>query len=62
MIKPCTCKHAAQDELHGKGMRVHTEDKNKTLHCTVCGPKPSNITRLINHAKNWLPLHSMPNK
>lgn len=35
-IKPCTCKHQAQDELHGKQNRVHNPTA-KGMKCTVCG-------------------------
>lgn len=41
-IKPCRCKHAGQDALHGCGRRVHTVTKqsnkpaDRTLRCTVC--------------------------
>jgi len=51
MIAQCNCKHAVQDELHGKGMRVHTEDNKKQIHCTVCGPKSRWEQRLDLHAK-----------
>ena len=38
----CKCKSEFQDELYGKGMRVHNEcgaNKGKTTgwKCTVCG-------------------------
>lgn len=48
-IMSCVCKHAAQDSLHGKGRRVHSEMKGtggsgkeakgatKKYRCTVCG-------------------------
>lgn len=35
MILPCTCIHAEQDKLHGKGRRVHNETKT-SARCTVC--------------------------
>jgi hypothetical protein len=35
-IMPCTCSHAYQDSLHGKGKRVHNPNKNG-FRCTVCG-------------------------
>ena len=42
-IKHCTCVSEYQDQVHGKGMRVHTQklktketDKPKYT-CTVCG-------------------------
>jgi len=42
MILPCTCTHKAQDELHGKNMRVHNwarsaNNKSGGYRCTVCG-------------------------
>ena len=46
----CTCKHEFQDAVYGKQMRVITRDKNKNPRCTVCGPKPSWISRLDAHA------------
>ena len=37
----CTCKHDAQDKIHGKGQRAHNQIKPKELparwSCTVCG-------------------------
>lgn len=42
-IVKCTCQHAYQDELHGKGMRVTTPNNNEqkkglfVVRCTVCG-------------------------
>ena len=43
-IKPCKCTHAVQDELHGKGMRVHNKAKHRIAgktawRCTACGTK-----------------------
>lgn len=38
MIAPCTCSHAGQDTLHGKGRRVYNEGKTQAT-CTVCGAK-----------------------
>jgi hypothetical protein len=37
-ILPCTCPSKFQDEIYGKGMRLHNigEDKKKAR-CTVCG-------------------------
>ena len=42
MILACTCVHASQDQLHGKGMRVHNyalkgNGTNPGYRCTVCG-------------------------
>lgn len=43
----CTCQHAAQDEMHGKGIRVATpvntqQKKNLfVVRCTVCGREHS---------------------
>jgi hypothetical protein len=37
MVLPCTCQHAAQDQFHGKGNRVHNwAKKNGGWRCTVC--------------------------
>lgn len=42
MILPCTCRHSAQDRLHGEGQRVHNrapkEDiaERRAYRCTVC--------------------------
>jgi hypothetical protein len=40
-IRPCKCNHAAQDEFHGKGKRVHNPCKKQGpgigYRCTVCG-------------------------
>lgn len=41
MIKKCTCKHEDQDQMHGKGNRVHNptkEDRStpSKWRCTVC--------------------------
>jgi hypothetical protein len=41
-ILPCSCKHDAQDQMYGKGQRVHNPcgAKNKgQVRCTVCGTK-----------------------
>lgn len=57
-IKKCTCKHEDQDQLHGKGLRVHTTDKKGNEHCTVCGPKPAWENRLAAHAKQWTPAYT----
>lgn len=35
-VKKCTCKHAFQDRVYGKGKRVHTVGEKNTT-CTVCG-------------------------
>lgn len=53
MIKPCKCKHTYQDEVHGKGMRVHTIARDETERCTVCGPKARSDQRLELHAKEF---------
>ncbi len=41
MIKKCTCKHKAQDKLHGENMRVKnpikTPHDKQEYRCTVCG-------------------------
>lgn len=42
IVSPCTCHHASQDSLHGKGNRVKNPRAKKTgqeqqYRCTVCG-------------------------
>lgn len=41
MIRTCSCKHKAQDELHGLGQRVYNvvprKDGASEARCTVCG-------------------------
>ncbi len=49
MIRDCDCKHAQQDQMYGKGQRVHNLAAKgrdfKGWRCTVCGklktPSPS---------------------
>lgn len=53
MIAPCKCKHKAQDELHGVGMRVHTESAKYGQRCTVCGPPQAKMARIASHAKQY---------
>ena len=40
MIKKCTCEHKDQDQMHGKGNRVHNpvnkDPKAIKWRCTVC--------------------------
>lgn len=42
-IAKCTCVHESQDQLHGKGNRVHNPAASKAgtsktkWRCTVCG-------------------------
>ncbi len=41
MIYPCNCSHNQQDEMYGKGNRVHNPCKPaklpvKWIRCTVC--------------------------
>jgi len=38
-ILPCDCEHSYQDQIYGKGKRVHNEGKEKKVTCTVCGKK-----------------------
>ena len=43
-IKKCTCKHTAQDKLHGAGNRVKNKgkgvrDTKPEYRCTVCEKK-----------------------
>lgn len=47
-IMKCKCKHEAQDELHGMGMRVHnhvpaTATKPDRYRCMVCKNEVSKI-------------------
>lgn len=40
-IKPCNCRHAGQDEMYGKGMRLKNQTAKGTgdargYRCTVC--------------------------
>ena len=55
MIATCTCKHTAQDELHGAGQRVFNWARKAggsdtgAWRCTVCkalkhAPAPANAT------------------
>lgn len=37
-IMRCNCEHAVQDEIYGKGMRVHNVSKSGRAVCTVCVP------------------------
>lgn len=42
IVSSCTCHHASQDNLHGKGNRVKNPRAKKPGHeqqyrCTVCG-------------------------
>lgn len=46
-IIACTCKHAAQDRLHGRGRRVMNwspEGKKNSYGCTVCGKRHNKRT------------------
>lgn len=37
MVRACTCKHPAQDSIHGRGQRVMNICKGGThVRCTVC--------------------------
>ncbi len=54
-IKQCKCKHEAQDQMHGKGMRVHTQSKDGVERCTVCGPGIRTDQRMKAHAQAWHP-------
>lgn len=37
-VLPCDCKHADQDDLYGRGNRLHNRvtKSEKTWRCTVC--------------------------
>lgn len=37
IIISCKCEHTFQDELYGKGRRVHNACLNNKARCTVCG-------------------------
>lgn len=38
MIMACDCQHESQDNIHGKGKRVHNLCKKGIYcRCTVCG-------------------------
>jgi hypothetical protein len=37
IIKTCSCVHASQDDIYGKGRRVMNPRTNGTVRCTVCG-------------------------
>lgn len=55
MIKSCTCKDTFQDNLYGKGNRVHTEGTKGQQHCTKCGPPPAWQARLKSHVGQYDP-------
>jgi len=39
-ILPCRCQHEQQDEMYGKGKRVHCPTNTVgVFRCTVCGEK-----------------------
>lgn len=38
VVLPCTCAHAYQDEVYGKGQRVFNIGSQNRA-CTVCGAK-----------------------
>lgn len=54
-IIKCTCEHEFQDQLYGKGMRVHNVTKDGFAACTVCCPRL--VTNKMNPA-----LPTDPNK
>lgn len=42
IILPCSCQHKDQDEMYGKGMRVHNisgKAGSELAYCTVCTPR-----------------------
>ena len=40
-IIKCGCIHEMQDNLHGKGMRVHNATMKQNWRCTCCGKEQS---------------------
>lgn len=45
ILRSCLCPNPGQDQLHGRGVRVHNVGK-KTFNCTACGTekqKPSEV-------------------
>ncbi len=34
----CKCEHKDQDEIYGKGMRLHNVNTKGQAFCTVCSP------------------------
>lgn len=38
IIMKCNCEHEFQDEVYGKGMRVHNVSPSGKAACTVCCP------------------------
>jgi hypothetical protein len=56
VVLPCNCEHATQDEIYGKGRRLHNIAPAKTgglAYCTVCAPNKQ-LTR------NAIDLAAMP--
>jgi len=48
VVLQCTCKHDFQDQIYGKGMRLHNVSqggtgKDKVAYCTVCSPKQPKV-------------------
>lgn len=39
IILYCGCHHEAQDEMYGKGRRVHNVNDKGEAYCTVCTPR-----------------------
>lgn len=37
-ILKCNCEHEDQDQMYGKGMRVHNVNSKGEAFCTVCSP------------------------
>lgn len=53
LVLPCSCKHAQQDAMYGKGQRVHNVSKGSInargqvrgngVRCTVCGTERHDV-------------------
>lgn len=47
-ILKCTCVHAGQDEMYGKGFRLMNpcgKSQDSGYRCTVCGKEVGTVTR-----------------
>lgn len=63
IIMKCTCKHEQQDEMYGKGMRVHNlggkTTKDGLYYCTVCAPRSCNKMKTDVTPMPHLGIHTM---